>query len=57
MHEQTDETEELTAGEIEELFAWLPFDWRRLLRAWILGYGASVGLVLWFLVFIAGPLV
>ena len=24
MHEQTDETEELTAGEIEELFAWLP---------------------------------
>ena len=35
----------------------LPFDWRLLAPFFLAGYAAGLGGVLWFLVFVAGPMV
>ena len=52
-----DEPDDLTADDFKTAFAWLPFDWRWLLAGWAIGFVIGVAAVLWFLVFIAGPIV
>ena len=52
-----DDADDLTLEDLDRLFPWLPFDWRWLLLGWLFGFAAGGLLVLWFLIFIAGPTV
>ncbi len=56
-HHPADDADDITPADVDRLLTWLPFDWRWLLGGWALGFIAGVVLVLWFLVFVAGPVV
>lgn len=56
-HDPSHDPDDITPADIDQWLTRLPFDWRWLLGGWALGFVAGVLIVLWFLVFVAGPLV